>query len=374
MTAVLVIFLMHCGPSKPDAEVSTIVLKENPKFIDLDPVKVKSVDINTIIYPDISLHGDKIMVPGVSLKEKNKHLLYLYDMNLEKVYEKTFPSGLGPGDLLGAPVFISAGEQIYVSDHTQQRVNIFDRNFNFIKFVKCNFYASSARFSPDGKYFIYCRWSPGKYGPTSFFSVYLATFPDLEEKLIHSFPEFHHYLEEKKELFLGMGGIHYFLRNDKIYLLNKDNYLLTMRNTSGKIEKQVQVAVEKISISKAMEEQWLKEHMIANPSLKGLKVKLKFPDYVQPCAWMVPLEKGFVVIRRQGYGVSCQGLVEADYFDYDLNLLGKTEFPCFNEIYTLRGYFFLRSCAEKDGILYLVNTIEKDNGEFIVLEKWKISE
>ena len=370
----LSIFLIHCNPPNSKTGFTGIVIKENPNIIQLSPIKEKSVFIENINYPSIYLDNNEVIVHGFSLKPKNNYILYAYDKDLNLIKEKLFNTGQGPGDLGGAPNIFSVDDQIYIPDNTQRRINIFDKNFNFIKFLKINSEISSPIFSRDGKYFISCSWSAGKYGPNSYFTVYLTTFPDLKRRLLHNFPEFNSVIENKKEAFLGVGGIHYFIKNDKIYLLDKDNYVLTIRNAEGKTEKEIRVDIKKVSISGKMAETWLQEHYGANKYLPKNRIKIRLPEYVQPCAWMIPLEKGFVVIRKYGYSVYCQGLVEADYFNYNLDLLGKVKFPCFNEIFWLRNHVFLKSCEVKNGFLFLVNSIEKDNDEIITLEKWKITE
>lgn len=367
------VFSIHCGPSNSKSDASTIVLQENPRFIDLNPTKEKSIFIKNINFPSIYLEGGHVIAHGFSLESRREYIFYTYDRNLDLMGEKRFAVGQGPGELGGAPFFFPVGERIYVPDNTQRRINIFDRNFNFIKFVKVGFALNSPIFSKDGKYFIFVTWQSGRYGPNSSFSVYISTFPGLKKKLLHPFPEFDCILEDKKEFIVDIGAIHYFLKNDKIYLLDKDNYVITIRDTIGQIEKQVRIDVEKIPTG-SMEDNWLKEQMGINKHLSRIRLRLRLSDYVQPCAWMIPLEKGFVVIRKKGYSVSCRGLVDADYFDYNLNMLGKVKFPCFNEIFRIRLQIFLQYADVGGKDLYLLNSIETGNDEVIALEKWHISE
>ena len=373
-TVPLLIFLIHCSPSKTKSDVSTIVLEENQKIIELNPIKKKYVLIEKIHFPRIYLEGNNVIVYGPSLESRREFLFYTYDKDLNLLGEKRFTIGQGPWELGGAPYFFPVGDRIYVPDNTQRRISIFDRNFNFIRFVKTEFALNSPIFSKDGKFFIFVTWEAGRYGPTSSFSVYLVTFPGLKKRLLHPFPEFDCILEGKREFVLDNGAIHYFLKNDKIYLLDKAKYVITIRNNLGDIEKQVRINVERIPTPKNMEDKWLKEHMGINKHLAGIRLKLRLSNYVQPSAWMIPLEKGFVVIRQKGYSPSCRGLVDADYFDFDLNMLGKVKFPCFNEIFHLRRHIFLLYADVSDGFLYLVNNVEREDDEVIALEKWKISE
>lgn len=367
------IFLIHCSQSDTKTDESIIVIKEKHQYIDLKPIKEDSIYIEDINFPRISAQNGHIFVSGPSLKSKKYFNIYVYDSKLNLIKEKEFKSGQGPGEMGGAPYLWPVGEKIYVPDNTQRRINIFDDNLNFIKFVKTTFPTNSPIFSTDGKYFVFVICNKGKYGPNTSFSVFLSSFPGLNLKLIHKFPDVDHFIEERRELIYGLQGIHYFLKGNRIYLLDKDRYHLTIRDTNGNLVKQVQMDYEKIRTTNKMEEMWLKDPIFKNRTIMR-KFKLKLAEYVQPCAFMVPLEKGFVVTRKKDYNTACQGLVEGDYFDYDLNLLGKVNFPCFNEIFWLRTYIFLNACVFDRGILYLVNSVEKENEDEITLEKWKISE
>jgi hypothetical protein len=374
ITIPFLILLIHCSHSSNENDESTIIIEENPRFIDLKLIKEKSIFVEDLDYPRIFMDDDQIFVDGTSLKSKREYNFYIYDNDLKLIFKKVLYLGQGPGELGGDPYFFPVDDKIYVTDNTQRRINIFDRDFNFIKFVNVDFTFNSPIFIKDGKSFIFVTWQSGKYGPNSSFSVYLANFPGLKRKLIHHFHEFDCLLEEKRELILDNGAIHYFLKDEKIYLLDKDRYLLTKRNISGKLEKQVKVNVNKIPVTKNNQDLWLKEQMGINKYLSQIKIKIRFADFVQPCSWMIPLEKGFVVIRKKSYSISCQGLVEGDYFDYNLNLLGKVKFPCFNEIFRLRRQIFLRYSAVRKNILYLVNNVNQEDDEIIALEKWRISE
>jgi hypothetical protein len=373
VTILAVIFLIHCSTPVSKTSESIITIKELHRSIDLKPTKDNNIFIEDLDFPGISVQNERIFVSGPSLESKNDYNIYIYDRELNLLGEKKFSIGQGPGEMGGAPYLWPVGDRIYVPDNTQQRINIFDKNLNFIEFVKTTFSTMSPIFSENGKYFIFVTGNNGKYGPVSSFSVYLSGFPGLKRKLIHQFPEVDYFIEEKRELIYGIRGIHYFLKDDRIYLLDKDNYHLIIRDSNGKMVKQVQMDYEKIRTTDKMKEMWLKDPVLKSRDLMR-KFKVKLAEYVQPCAFMVPLEKGFVVTRKKDYNTSCQGLVEGDYFDYNLNLLGKVEFPCFSEIFWLRTYIFLNACVFDRGFLYLVNRVERENDEVISLEKWKISE
>jgi hypothetical protein len=140
----------------------------------------------------------------------------------------------------------------------------------------------------------------------------------------------------------------------------------------GSLIHSVRVDVEKVPVLDSKREQWIKEHYgeYQRPS-----VKFVFTDYVLPTSWMVPLGKGFAVIRRYGYSRQCNGMVEADYFNYNLEMLGKIKIPCFNRIFDLTLYVIPRTAAYRNGYLYLVSKqIDKDDDDLYIVEKWQVQE
>ena len=135
ITITFLIFLIHCNPSVNEKDESTIIIEENHKFIDLNPIKEKSIFIENLDFPRIFLECNKIFVNGPSLKSKREYNLYIFDKDLNLLFEKIFSIGQGPGELGGGPYFFTAGDKIYAADNTQRRISIFDKDFNFIKFV-----------------------------------------------------------------------------------------------------------------------------------------------------------------------------------------------------------------------------------------------
>jgi hypothetical protein len=85
---------------------------------------------------------------------------------------------------------------------------------------------------------------------------------------------------------------------------------------------------------------------------------------------MIPLRKGFAIIRRHNFEQYKDGEVEADYFDYDLNMIGKIKMPYFYRYNSFRypGYGYYKYYTGN----YLF-TIE-DTDENWKLKKWYVDE
>ncbi len=76
------------------------------------------------------------------------------------------------------------------------------------------------------------------------------------------------------------------------------------------------------------------------------------------------------MIRRKDYMNECSGMVEGDYFNFDLEMLGKVQFPCFFRVNRLMRGYLTRTTVHFDGHLYVTNEIDEE----YVLEKWKLNE
>jgi hypothetical protein len=54
----------------------------------------------------------------------------------------------------GGPRFSGGGEFIYVSDNTQRRISVFNKDLEFVKMVKVKWYIFSAEFNDNGTWFL----------------------------------------------------------------------------------------------------------------------------------------------------------------------------------------------------------------------------
>lgn len=363
------LLLVQCSSGKSQ-EVEEIVLEEKTGFIDLQWKKEKSVDVSDVNFAFLYLDTDEttVNVYGFSVKRANKIVFKKYDRGLNLTFEKHFNTGQGPGDLGGGPNFFSCGDYIYVPDNTQQRVNIFDKELNFVKFVKTPRAFSSPIFINDGNYFIGTELVFDERRRT-LSHIHIISFPQFNKKKIHTFGPSTLFDRDKKIILGAIPEFDYFFKHRKIYLINMKTYRVMMFDLSGKLLKQVRVDVPPIPVPDEKKKMWIKEQ-----TDQRLLNRVKIVDFVQPAGWMIPLAKGFVVIRRNSYSIFCRGLVEGDYFDYHLRLLGKVNFPCFFLVYHLRQSHYTRAYEYDDGYVYLVTQDLQETDEDINLEKWRIVE
>ncbi len=361
LAILLLLFSNHCSNSVS----REILIEEKNNVLEIVHEKVKSAVISDIGYPSVFLDNNNVYINGLTMKGQEIPIVRKYDSELNFLSDKTFCIGQGPSDLGGGSQFFSTVNAILVPDNLQKRVNIFDKNFCFVKFVNIPSYLPIT-FIKGGEYFIGSKISIEK--DKASVSIELVTFPGLTRKKIHSIapikvfeprliignsPEFEYFYK-------------YYRNSNRIYFINMNTYTVIVFDLNGKIIKKVRLNVSIKKVPKEIKNLWLSEQ---SPTRRTMDKKI-LTDWIQPATKAIPLEKGFVVIRREGYSTDCSGLVDGDYFNYDLELLGKVKFPCFYRIFTLRRGQPTRSIYSSNGFIYLVN----DNEEEYFLEKWRITE
>lgn len=367
LALIWLLFLMHCSNQK-QPNIEEEVLQENSKTIDLQWHQVKSIDISDVNFAYFYLGPGTVNAYGYSTKQSRCQVLKIYDQDLNLNSEKFFNIAEGPGDVGGASTFFTTGNYTYVSDHQQRRINIFDKDLKFIKFEKAPGAFFSPQFINNGEHFIATRYEEPKPGIVSY-HIELISFPSFDTKRLITLGPINRFDKNKKLIIGAVPQFYYFHRDGKIFFINMETYQVSMFDLSGKPLKRVRVEVEKIPVPSDVRMNWLKEQ-VDSRSLD----RVSLVDFVQPASWMIPLGKGFVVIRRTSYSTACTWLVDADYFDYDLHLLGKVKFPCFYPIYQFSTAYLPRSFAYANGYVYLITQDLKETDEDINIEKWKLVE
>lgn len=351
----------HCKRAEKPA-VDKIVLKEKLEAANVNFILEKKIALPDISYPFLTLAGDKLYIYGYSTKGNNKVALFIYQKSLDSSShsQRFFNMGEGPGDLGSGVQFYIFSDHIYVPDNTQIRVNIFDKEFNFIKFVKTPQFLPPT-FIKNGEY---CIAGDPEFNNKRelIYAFHIVKFPGLNKKEFQTIGPISVFDKSKKWQYGSIPEFYFFYKNEKIYFINMADYQISLFNIDGQMQKNVRVDVEKEKVPEDMKKTWLKE--------QGGSERFDLIDTVQPASWMIPLGKGFIVLRRPGYGTDCTGMAEGDYFDYQINLIGKTKFPCFYWIYKLRRGYFPRVYEYNNGYLYLITEGEEE----YYVEKWKVME
>lgn len=370
MILVILVFFPHCKHSD-ETGGEEIVLEEKTEPANVKFVFDRKIEVPDMTYPSLYKTDNEVYVYGFSTESPQKVILNVYNNDLELASQKKFNIGEGPGDLGTGCHFFVFNENIYVPDNTQMRVNIFDKELNFVKFVLL----TQPMFLPvtfvkNGEYFLGTTTELVE-SSKRLYPSYIVRFPGLEKKQFQTIGPSDPFNSSTPPLKLVLGKtpfFHYFYKDEKIYFIKMDDYLLSLFDMEGQLLKKVRVNVEEIKVPKDKKMPWLKEQR-GGKSLE----KFDLADHIQPASWLVPLGKGFAVLRRKTYSTECVGSVEADYFDYELNPKGKLEFPCFYQAFQFRGVgYFYWVYEYRQDYLYLVN--ENEENETFYLEKWQVTE
>ncbi len=330
------------------------------------PVKFvfeKKIEIKDIMYNSVYAWDNNLIVYGFS---GNNTIIYEYDKDLQILRTHEFKKGQGLGELGRFPVFILCDKYWYVPDNTQCRISIFDKDFRFIKYLKENQPYPTPIFIDNCKRLLYvaAKWMDIK---NMQFFIKVVKLPQMKERVVFSTPPISLY--ERQKIILGKGSFHYFYHKGKIYYLEMASYTLALLNMKGKPEKTIEVKFKKIPTRRERIKKWLKEYKFHRID------RFTFPSYIYPVSWMLPLAKGFIVVRRKNYSQTCKDFAEGDYYDYKLNPVGKTKVPCFSGIFRLSsGNFFYGNLTRSlsGNHLYLLREDEKLAKTF--LEKWRVKE
>ncbi len=374
----LLIISIHCKQSSVSVSDSAIPAKrikiDENRIADVIFTFKSSVKTGFIAYPElnVSQKQDIVVLFGEYKEEGKKSTLLVktYTHDLRLTGEKQFKFGQGPGDV-GNNNRISVTEKNFlVSENSNRRVSVYDHNWNLrsIEKHKQNNINNSFYLYDNGKYFLISirEWLPDYYSKYIFM---MGTFPGFKTKT--------YYVTTPYSIRMKDGGVFkfpidgpisfsYFFKNKEIFLLRSDRYQLLKFDISGKKLKDIIVDVVKETTDRSRLDEFLKDQ-----SWYKSRNQFTLSDTVNPAAIVIPLNKGFVVVRRKNqYSTYCEGTNEGDYFSYQLEYLGKVNVPCFYQILDLLPIVNVINLGYADGYLYLLKEIDEE----FSIEKWEVKE
>jgi len=365
---ILNFIFFSCGKEKTEIQEITENRSDAKVTFNLE----KEIDLPNIIYASMDLCGDNLLIYGYDTRDEKTCPINIYDLNLNLKKSYFIPFGQGPGDVSDA-IFLFIDENLlYAIDNQNLRISIFDFNENMklIKINRLKDFIFLPRLSEDFNYIAFSKteWIKNQKIRRP---IYCAKFPSWENK--YKFDEIisKNRLDTKNRIILGENSfIDYFFKNNYLYTLDMTRYILTKTeiNTRTAIKKRVNFKPIKLNVNVSEKERIR--------IIKMLRGRRAIPDRyilsknIVPTSWMIPLDKGFAVIRRHNFEQDKDGEVEADYFDYDLNMIGKIKVP----------YFFRYNSFRSPGLGYYqyytsnyLFTIE-DTDEIWKLQKWYVDE
>lgn len=370
---VLILTLTHCN--KNVAPKSQIL----QEVITINEYKAGNVhfSLNTHIKTDIiafpmlavSECQDKVILYGLSTadKKQNTWVARTYDKTLKFIAEKTFFSGQGPGDVGNFNIISITKDKILISENSNNRVSIYSNDWTYLTSFKHRLYIDAFEIFDDGKVFMEKKHS-GLENNKFTYDFLLGSFPDFNTKLLFTWAPFEQTVirGNSKKLVIGCESEQaFFYKNKEAFLLICKKYNIMKFDNAGNKLKDIIVKTDELKTDHTRDDYYLKEL-----GFYERKNKFVLSDIVNPAATMIPLMKGFVIVRRSDFITPCNDSTPGDYFSYQMEYLGKINVPCF---YTLLSYRFGRpnQCVKYDnGFLYVIQ--EEENNS--IIEKWEVIE
>ncbi|MGE5343574.1 MAG: hypothetical protein ACM3SY_19055 [Candidatus Omnitrophota bacterium] len=369
---ILIITLIHCNKninSGHDTSSESITIDET-KTANVRFVLKTSVESELIAYPRIAVspYQNKVIIYGLSSTNESSELVaQTYDKSLRFLNRKAFLHGQGPGDVGNNNIISIGKDKLMICENSNFRVSIYDNDWNYKTSLKHNFEAGAFEIYEDGNLFVFKDLiDKGDREATTFVTGSIYDF-----NINHFFTtdDYFRYSEiggVRKYLLGGSTTHSWFYRNHHIVILGCGDYRLMKFDDKGKTLKDVTVKMKKKKTDQSMSDDYFRDI-----GLYKIRNGFRFSDTIDPTTEIIPLAKGFVVIRRQDYFNNCNGYAEGDYFSDELKYIGKVKFPCFYNLMMISSFDRKNESNKFDnGFLYLIQ--ERDDKT--VIEKWQVFE
>jgi hypothetical protein len=128
----------------------------------------------------------------------------------------------------------------------------------------------------------------------------------------------------------------------------------------GNIIKDKKISFKARSFPRSLRKKWIDKFYAVDEYGKR---RFDLTEELFPASWMTQVGDGIAVARCENYDPDIKGPVPADYFDKDLNYLGKIELPYFfkwNHPDTGQYHAYINFYS-KDGKLYFLETRDDDD-------------
>ncbi len=369
---ILVISLINC---KSKEKINEKVLDLNNNFISLKLVEEKSIklDVVTKDMPGIAkIDDDFIYITFLNL-DKNMEI-WKYNDNLEFQDKFILKYGHGPGEVINPRIYGGGLNNILIYDPPSYKYNLYDKNFKFIKQYRLSdlgtFLYYGYKYIPEHNCILdafYTYVSKSKTGMKAVIKIYLISL--LKEKTKNK--EIFNITIDKFKNYKSIVAypVHFTYFDKYIYILNTKEYKIYKMDIKGKLIKNIKVKFKGKRFTENEIEKWIESHY-------GSKYKNRFlyPEELWPACWIMPLGKGIAVGRRKDYNTNRNEPIIVDYFDKDLNFIGKIKLSYFKYWNDPNGgqqfADILFNC--KGDIIYRIKIEAKEDEEEYSLIKFKV--
>ncbi|MCP4217177.1 MAG: hypothetical protein GY765_21200 [bacterium] len=292
-----------------------------------------------------------------------------FNTNLEPMGKFVLPYGQGPGETITTRFCNGNSQKVMVFDPMNSKYSFFTPQMKVINETRCTkmygiIHWGCSTYKPDRNAFVAAYMKHHDYYKgVAHVLIHTIKSGTITDKLIYEIP--HTFFPRKEESVMG-SPVHISVSDDYIYILDKREYRILKVDYSGKVIRAIKVSSEKKFATDRQRAEWAQKATDYN--VKG--IKLLTPREIWPAGWLVAVNDGLAVSRVINYDTDDDTSITADYFDLDLNYIGKINLPFF------RGWNNPSSGSNnvdlnyyyKDGKMYAFDVDVNKDSELV----WKI--
>jgi hypothetical protein len=279
---------------------------------------------------------DHIYIYFLQNQDRNCEVLKLSN-ELEIKERYVVSRGAGPGEARNPRIYGGDHRSVIVYDAPARKYIEFEPNFKLIDEYRAKnqgtFLYSGGKYIPGKRIIIdgfkkmesLSRKSDGSLFLENYIRVFARKFSPGKKtiddtKLFETgFDE--HWKDNKTPLFNVINFVYAF---DHVYILDKREYRVIKMDIDGNVLKEKKFAFQSKTFPGSDREKWV-EKFFGKEKVKDFD----FPAQLFPASWLMPIANGIAVGQCENYDLDDKGPVSADYFDPDLNYLGKITIPYF---------------------------------------------
>jgi hypothetical protein len=369
ITAVLpaLMLLTACGEPKVMDNSDEVTLDEKVFPLNFKKEKEYRFDLISRDGPFFGKVEDKENLYVYFLESSNKNCEVLkLNPNLEIKEKHTIKRGAGPGEATNPRIYGGDEHSIIVYDPPYFKFTKFDTSFNLIGEYKFNkdmslFLNSGAQYNKKHNLVIdgISRHITYYEGSVLIYKVKIPVGSSTGIKAVELFKTSQQKYRKDNRKMIVANPIHFGCFFDHVYILDKRTYRILKMDFDGNVLKDKKINFESRSFARAVRKKWVDNFY---PNDKYCQRRFDFPEKLYPACWLMQVGDGIAVGRCENYDPELKGPVPADYFDKDLNYLGKIKLPYFswwNHPYTGQTFADIKFYS-KDGKLYFLDDRDED--------------
>jgi hypothetical protein len=279
--------------------------------------------------------------------------------------------GIGPGEATNPRIYGGDNQSVIVYDAPRRKFIKYDSDFNLIDEYRVKFHGtflySGYRYVPKYQFVLDGFDKIISYYETNY-SIYIRKFINqktIKDFKIYSTPIWKKALKENKKMLVSR-PIHFGFFYDHIYILEKSDYRIIKMDIQGNVLTVKKIRFKTKSFPTSLREKWVEKFYRSPKWIKDFD----YPGKLWPACWIIDIAGGIAIGRCEDYDPENKGPITADYYDVDINYLGKIGIPYFfawnhpasGQDSVNRHLFYM------DGKLY--STIARDEENWII--RWGI--